>query len=470
MSKSFSRSACARRSWTRSQSAESLRRFRSSELVASGRARRAATCSASRRPARARRSPSGSRSSSVPAAAATPAALVLVPTRELAAQVTEELAPSAAAGLRVAAVYGGMPLGTPGEAARGAEILVATPGRLKDLVERRLVSLGQSRSSSSTRPTGCSTWASGRRSTRSSAACRRTARRCSSRPRSTARSASWRAPTRRSRRASSAPPEPDGEALSVDHAFVAVTADDKLDRLVDISRTPRARPRLRADEARRRPPGQAAVAAGRAGGGDARRHAAGARASGHSSVPLRPGADTGRDRTRRPRPRPRRDHERHQLRSARGRHELPAPRRPNRPCRPRRSGVTFVLPEQQADVSRIAIRAGRRAEFEHAGLRPARPKLLYTSRRGAPLRSGKGGTRLVLGVHEHRSLIQIVVTRVAGPAASEVDDLASKGLDGFVARLRCLVELRRGEGTSDKPVGPPYTVPLDLGQVAGLIR
>src|SRR5438874_11413696 len=39
----------------------------------------------------------------------TPSALVLVPTRELAAQVTEELTPPArAAGLRIAAVYGGM--------------------------------------------------------------------------------------------------------------------------------------------------------------------------------------------------------------------------------------------------------------------------------------------------------------------------------------------------------------------------
>src|SRR5213594_3633562 len=42
----------------------------------------------------------------------TPSALVLVPTRELAVQVAEELAaPARAAGLRIASVYGGMPLG-----------------------------------------------------------------------------------------------------------------------------------------------------------------------------------------------------------------------------------------------------------------------------------------------------------------------------------------------------------------------
>src|SRR5438876_48841 len=63
----------------------------------------------------------------------TPSALVLVPTRELAAQVAEELTgPARAAGLRIAAVYGGMPLAKQAKQATGAEILVATPGRLKD--------------------------------------------------------------------------------------------------------------------------------------------------------------------------------------------------------------------------------------------------------------------------------------------------------------------------------------------------
>jgi superfamily II DNA/RNA helicase len=69
-------------------------------------------------------------------------ALVLVPTRELAAQVADELrAPAAAAGLRVEAVYGGVPLGRQGRQAKDAEILVATPGRLEDLAERGLLSL-----------------------------------------------------------------------------------------------------------------------------------------------------------------------------------------------------------------------------------------------------------------------------------------------------------------------------------------
>jgi superfamily II DNA/RNA helicase len=71
-----------------------------------------------------------------------PAGLVLVPTRELASQVVEELEPLAAeCSLRIAAVYGGTPVRAQAGRARGAQILVATPGRLHDLIERRLVSL-----------------------------------------------------------------------------------------------------------------------------------------------------------------------------------------------------------------------------------------------------------------------------------------------------------------------------------------
>src|SRR5690348_14032653 len=54
-----------------------------------------------------------------------PTALVLVPTRELAAQVAEELrAPAGAAGLKIEAIYGGVPLGRQAKRARSAEILV----------------------------------------------------------------------------------------------------------------------------------------------------------------------------------------------------------------------------------------------------------------------------------------------------------------------------------------------------------
>ncbi|MCD2468542.1 MULTISPECIES: DEAD/DEAH box helicase [unclassified Streptomyces] len=68
-----------------------------------------------------------------------PLALVLVPTRELAQQVTDALDPFARAlKLRLATVVGGMSIGRQATALRdGAEVLVATPGRLMDLVERK---------------------------------------------------------------------------------------------------------------------------------------------------------------------------------------------------------------------------------------------------------------------------------------------------------------------------------------------
>ncbi|MEV8070559.1 DEAD/DEAH box helicase [Streptomyces sp. NPDC085995] len=67
-----------------------------------------------------------------------PLALVLVPTRELAQQVTDALTPYARAlGLRAATVVGGMSIGRQASALRGgAELVVATPGRLKDLIDR----------------------------------------------------------------------------------------------------------------------------------------------------------------------------------------------------------------------------------------------------------------------------------------------------------------------------------------------
>ncbi|WP_149830318.1 DEAD/DEAH box helicase [Streptomyces tailanensis] len=73
-----------------------------------------------------------------------PLALVLVPTRELAQQVTDALTPYArSVKLRLATVVGGMSIGKQAGALRaGAEVVVATPGRLKDLIERDDCRLG----------------------------------------------------------------------------------------------------------------------------------------------------------------------------------------------------------------------------------------------------------------------------------------------------------------------------------------
>jgi superfamily II DNA/RNA helicase len=73
-----------------------------------------------------------------------PRGLVLVPTRELALQVHDVLAPLAdAIGSRVVAVYGGADMNKQiRKIADGVEAIIATPGRLIDLVDRKEVELG----------------------------------------------------------------------------------------------------------------------------------------------------------------------------------------------------------------------------------------------------------------------------------------------------------------------------------------
>jgi ATP-dependent RNA helicase RhlE len=76
----------------------------------------------------------------------TPQALILAPTRELAGQIVAELSSLAKARrLRIAAVYGGVGFGPQIAAARRADIIVATPGRLEDLIDRGAVGLGSVR-------------------------------------------------------------------------------------------------------------------------------------------------------------------------------------------------------------------------------------------------------------------------------------------------------------------------------------
>ena len=72
-----------------------------------------------------------------------PRGLVLVPTRELAMQVTDALAPLAQSrNVTVRLVAGGLPIGKQMTALeRGVDILVATPGRLVDLIQRGAVTL-----------------------------------------------------------------------------------------------------------------------------------------------------------------------------------------------------------------------------------------------------------------------------------------------------------------------------------------
>ena len=71
--------------------------------------------------------------------------LVLAPTRELAGQIVQTLQ-GLTADLRIALVVGGKSINAQaGRLARGTDILVATPGRLIDLIDRRAIDLGQTR-------------------------------------------------------------------------------------------------------------------------------------------------------------------------------------------------------------------------------------------------------------------------------------------------------------------------------------
>jgi ATP-dependent RNA helicase RhlE len=74
-----------------------------------------------------------------------PRVLVLVPTRELALQVAEQAAALCkGTDLRAAAIYGGVALGTQASALhRGVDIVIATPGRLLDHLERKNISFAE---------------------------------------------------------------------------------------------------------------------------------------------------------------------------------------------------------------------------------------------------------------------------------------------------------------------------------------
>ena len=75
-----------------------------------------------------------------------PRALVLAPTRELATQIVDEMsAVVRARKLSIAPVYGGVPIPPQAKRAGRADIVVATPGRLEDLLQRRALTLAHVR-------------------------------------------------------------------------------------------------------------------------------------------------------------------------------------------------------------------------------------------------------------------------------------------------------------------------------------
>jgi ATP-dependent RNA helicase RhlE len=82
----------------------------------------------------------------IKAEGARPSALILAPTRELATQIVAELHPIAhARALKICAVYGGAGISKQAREAPKSHIVVATPGRLEDLLQRGALSLDRVR-------------------------------------------------------------------------------------------------------------------------------------------------------------------------------------------------------------------------------------------------------------------------------------------------------------------------------------
>ncbi|MFE3188314.1 DEAD/DEAH box helicase [Nocardia sp. NPDC059240] len=82
-----------------------------------------------------------------PSAPKRPRGLILAPTRELAIQIETALdEPALSLGLRLATAVGGLPIKKQEERlARGVDVVIATPGRLTDLLGRKAVALGDIR-------------------------------------------------------------------------------------------------------------------------------------------------------------------------------------------------------------------------------------------------------------------------------------------------------------------------------------
>ena len=314
----------------------------------------------------------------------TPSALVLAPTRELAAQVAGELDPLARArGLRAAAVYGGAPISSQSKRARGAHILIATPGRLQDLVERRLVSLDRVRilvldEADRMLDMGFKPQVD------------RLVRRLPEERQTMLFSATLdgevgelaRAYTRDPARFE-ARPVTDAPEMEVDHQFVSVTADGKVERLIEeldsadgvalvFVRTKRGADRLVKKLAHRN---VSAVAMHGDMSQNAREHAlAGFRSGRVSTLVATDVAARGLDLV----------DITHVINFDPPEDDKGYVHRVGRTGRAGRggNGITFVLPEQQADVSRVAARLGHRESFEREGMRSAPARRVYTSRRG----------------------------------------------------------------------------------------
>jgi superfamily II DNA/RNA helicase len=315
---------------------------------------------------------------------ATPEALVLVPTRELALQVADAIRAFAGAkGVRVGLAYGGTPVGAQAKRLRGAHIVVATPGRLQDLADRRLVSLEGIRVlvlDEADRMLDMGFRPQVERIVRLLPRERQTMLFSATLDGEVGELA--RAYTRDPSRFESERRVENADGV-IEHDFVPVTADGKIDALIELLeaedglslvfvRTKRGADRLTQKLGRR---GVDAVAMHGDMGQSQRERALGRFRSGRSTTLVATDvAARGLDL----------EAIAHVINFDPPEDDKGYVHRVGRTGRAGRSGrgSTLVLPEQQADVSRVAARLGHTEQFEMTGMRSARPRLVYTSRRG----------------------------------------------------------------------------------------
>ena len=317
------------------------------------------------------------------AADARPSALVLVPTRELAAQVGSELDSLARPKrLTVATVYGGMPLRAQAKRAAGAHIIVATPGRLEDLAERRLIDLSRIRIlvlDEADRMLDMGFQPQVDRIVRRLPRNRQTMFFSATLDGAVGKLAHAYTNSASQFEAGQVAEDP-GE---IEHRFVPVTADTKVETLVEhlraaegltlvFVRTKRGADRL-VQKLGRHDIRAVAMHGDMAQG--ARERALTRFESGKvTTLVATDVAARGLDL----------DDITHVINFDPPGEDKDYVHRTGRTGRAGRSGraITLVLPEQQADTSHVARRLGHHEQFEEAGLQSARPKLLYTSRRG----------------------------------------------------------------------------------------
>ena len=313
-----------------------------------------------------------------------PSVLVLVPTRELAAQVAGELELiGKSKGLHAAAVYGGAPIASQSKRARTAHILVATPGRLQDLVERRLVSLDRIRVlilDEADRMLDMGFKPQVDRLVGRLPRERQTMLFSATLDGAVGELA--RAYTNNPSRFEAQPPD-DVEQGEVAHTFVPVTADGKVDRLIEeleaerglaliFVRTKRGADRLARKLHLRDVPTVALH--GDMSQGQRERALGRFRSGAVKTLVATDVAARGLDLTEIT----------HVINFDPPEDDKGYIHRVGRTGRAGRggTGITFVLPEQQADVGRFAARLGHSEQFAREGMRAGPAKRVYTSRRG----------------------------------------------------------------------------------------